>query len=389
MEGPSLLQRFQASMVIAGVGDAMGYYNGHWEFSLSGLKIHEEMNEKGGIAKLNISPPWFPVSDDTVMLIASAEAMIAVDKEQKGSKEYNQEIVVKNFIKEYLDCRDDFGGRAPGPTTLMSLAKLSKGLHWSKIEYNPRGGGCGGSMRSMCIGLRYANEKPEEKRADEKWDRSKIKRFKLTSTSIESGRLTHNNPIGFLGSYISALFTAYAIEGVEPVLWGQKLIDEDFESCMEYLRNHHQWEDYESDVANFFKKFKDYFALRKIYVEKYDYNSPLPIPQFPERYGVAERDEFYQSIAFEQRWGGSSGDDSCIIAYDALLGSKGDYEEFVKRGVLHGGDNDSTGCIGGAWFGAFYGMKGVPECNFKHLEKRKELEELGQRLFELYERDQH
>jgi ADP-ribosylarginine hydrolase len=51
-------------------------------------------------------------------------------------------------------------------------------------------------------------------------------------------------------------------------------------------------------------------------------------------------------------WGGASGHDSVLIAYDAFLGSKGDWTEFCLRGVLHGGDNDSTGCIGAAWFGA-------------------------------------
>jgi len=35
------------------------------------------------------------------------------------------------------------------------------------------------------------------------------------------------------------------------------------------------------------------------------------------------------------------------------------------RGVLHGGDNDSTGAIACAWFGALYGFTGVPECNYK------------------------
>jgi ADP-ribosylarginine hydrolase len=28
--------------------------------------------------------------------------------------------------------------------------------------------------------------------------------------------------------------------------------------------------------------------------------------------------------------------------------------------MLHGGDSDSTGTIAAAWYGALYGMKGVP-----------------------------
>jgi len=35
------------------------------------------------------------------------------------------------------------------------------------------------------------------------------------------------------------------------------------------------------------------------------------------------------------------------------------------RGVLHGGDNDSTGAIAGACFGALYGFTGVPKCHYE------------------------
>lgn len=51
--------------------------------------------------------------------------------------------------------------------------------------------------------------------------------------------------------------------------------------------------------------------------------------------------------------------DSVIIAYDAFLGCEGDWVELCNRAMLHGGDNDSTGAIAGAWFGAYYGYKGV------------------------------
>jgi ADP-ribosylarginine hydrolase len=71
----------------------------------------------------------------------------------------------------------------------------------------------------------------------------------------------------------------------------------------------------------------------------------------------------------------------CIIAYDALLGSTGNWKEFCLRGILHGGDNDSTGAIGAAWFGAFYGFKGVPEINYKNIEYRDRLEKLANELY--------
>ncbi len=33
--------------------------------------------------------------------------------------------------------------------------------------------------------------------------------------------------------------------------------------------------------------------------------------------------------------------------------------------MLHGGDNDSTGCIAGSFYGAIYGFNGVNEKNYK------------------------
>ena len=32
--------------------------------------------------------------------------------------------------------------------------------------------------------------------------------------------------------------------------------------------------------------------------------------------------------------------------------------------MLHGGDNDSTGCLAGAWYGALYGLNGVSKNNY-------------------------
>ena len=65
-------------------------------------------------------------------------------------------------------------------------------------------------------------------------------------------------------------------------------------------------------------------------------------PIFPDPYTVDIRDDFYSSVSYSG-WGGASGHDAPMIAYDALLGAGDSWEELCLRGMLHGGDNDSTG----------------------------------------------
>ena len=72
-----------------------------------------------------------------------------------------------------------------------------------------------------------------------------------------------------------------------------------------------------------------------------------------------------------------------MIAYDAFLSCGGSWEELCLRAILHGGDNDSTGTIAGAWFGANYGFKGVPANHYDELEDNLKLKIYGEQLFNL------
>ena len=107
-------------------------------------------------------------------------------------------------------------------------------------------------------------------------------------------------------------------------------------------------------------------------------------PKFPEKYELEQREQFYKSVALTG-WPGALGVDSVIIAYDALLHSKDNWEELCLSSMLHGGDSDSTGTIAAAWFGALYGMKGVPQEHINKMEGRDEALSLGSRLFDMVE----
>lgn len=97
------------------------------------------------------------------------------------------------------------GGRAPGPTTMSGLAKIDlMGNGWDKSKFRNSGGGCGGSMRSACIGLCFYADIVS----------------KLIPVAVESCRITHHHPTGYLGTVAAALFTALAILHVPIELWG-------------------------------------------------------------------------------------------------------------------------------------------------------------------------
>jgi ADP-ribosylglycohydrolase len=110
---------------------------------------------------------------------------------------------------------------------------------------------------------------------------------------------------------------------------------------------------------NYIKGWRKYLIIRNILDE--DENER---PNFPAKYGVQERDKFYASLS-KQNWSGSDGFDSVLIAYDSLLSSKENWEELCWKAMLHGGENDATGCIAGSLYGALYGLKGVPVTNYK------------------------
>eukprot|EP00731_Ephydatia_muelleri_P028920 Em0020g564a len=345
-----LEDRFVAAMVLGAVGDAMGYKNGMWEVCRLGVTIHSEVEKLGGVSALNLTRRDFMVSDDTVLHIATAEALVSEWKDK--------ETLYRTIAQKYIDGCRDMSGRAPGRATLEGVRKLRPKVHEGyRIPYTPRGGGCGAAMRSAPIGLRfYRPEQLED----------------LVEVAVESGRMTHNCPTGYLGSVATALFVSYSIQRRPINSWGKDLINT-LPVAWKYVeKTGKDVEQNREDWSYFEKRWADYLEERNLTDGKSE-------PRFPEKYGTQERDKFYKSVSFSG-CGGSSGHDAPMIAYDALLGAGTSWEELCLRGVLHGGDNDSTGIIAGSCWGAMYGFEGVPEVNYKNLEYKDRLISLGKKL---------
>ncbi|XP_048035467.1 ADP-ribosylarginine hydrolase isoform X3 [Megalobrama amblycephala] len=190
-------------MLLSGAGDALGYRNQLWEYNQSGPAIHQELQDLGGLKNISVELPDWPVSDDTVLHLATAEALAT----GKAGEELLHEIAF-----HYVEGMKDMEGRKPGPSSILGISQLRPGTEGGyKVPYNPEATGCGAAMRSMCIGLRYPH--PDQLSS-------------LVAVAVETGRMTHPHPTGFLGAVASALFTAYAVQRRPITTWGLGLLEE-------------------------------------------------------------------------------------------------------------------------------------------------------------------
>ena len=355
MEPPSLEEKFKACMVLSGVGDALGYKNGAYEFCRNGERINEDVDKNGGVLDIKVNKRDWMISDDTVMHIATAEGLVSNWKDK--------DELYMALAKQYCECMKDMAGRAPGLTCMGSVGHFRLTIPRGYIiPFNPRGGGCGAAMRSVPVGLLY-------NRPDQIKD--------LVAVSIESGRMTHNHPTGYLGSLASALFASYAIQNKPLIEWGAGLVAT-LDEAWKYIKEDGRDVEQNKENWSYFKEsWEKYLSLRGI-------TDGQAQAHFPDKYGIRERDAFYKSISFAGT-GGASGHDAPMIAYDALLSCGDSWEELCRRSMFHGGDSDSTGIIAAACWGAMYGYKDVPLGHYKNLEYRDRLEKLGEKLLHKFQ----
>ena len=341
------MNKINASIMLGSYFETVGFKNGEWEFnysfnikdfdfyiSLSNTLLNHFMI-LGGPHHINISN-WNS-SDDTILLIATMKAV----KNGGGIKNYTKEYInIYNLLKDEK--------RAAGITTLNSIRSLQLGI---PINISKTMGGNGCALRTPPIGLIWYNDYE-----------------KVIKESIIASILTHNYYMGFMGGVISALFTAFAMRNIDKFKWVDKLLE------LYYNKTIHKYYPAEHDINDLDDFMNYWIKYKEIRLDKFDLNNNNII-YFNERHKLLL--SFYPNYNEKTSWKymATSGLDVCIFTYDCLLITS-DIYSFMTLVCIHPGDNDTTGIIGGAWYGALYGLSNFDENRFKELEFYKELSKL-------------
>lgn len=407
--------KYIACMLLHALGDTIGFKNTEWEFSEGGyertLKKVYEFISLGGITGINLKG-WL-VSDDTIMHMQTARAMIKYS--DNSSVDTMGKLLVDYFLEALGQFEIEGKKRAPGIATMKSLIRLKDGGKWDNNPYNIYSGGSGASMRSLCIGMRFP--KSED-------------RHKLIQFAIESGRITNNSAVGYLGGVASALFASLAIEGIDIKKWPFVLLELfDNGTIQKYIKlSERGYDSYIKDSPIFIEKWHRYvddkfddkrnvivrqsninlvyrckyynetFGFRQKFVNKNNGNGSTRditnvdggkgvVRAFGSRENIIKNNNIVDIKGDEidnrndAGFIGSGGDDSVIIAYDALIDCNGNWEKLVYYSMLHMGDSDTTGAIAGGLYGLLYGIDNVGDHLLKHLEYKDELVKLGNDLY--------
>lgn len=353
--------KYVSAFVLHALGDTIGYKNGDWEFyeqqkndMVPSLEKLCEFIDLGGINDINLNK-W-RVSDDTILHMAIGNSLL----ENCNSYDELLNITKKNFIIAANQMNIDHSegrSRAIGKSTLKYIVKMYEGENWKTFKYDKNSIGNGVAMRSLCIGLAFFGNENREK---------------LINYTLDTGHMTHPNPIGILGGVSTALFTSFAIEDIHIYKWPYKML-EIIESKII------------SDKMNDRKAYLNFIDTWKVYLEARFVNGK-PIKTRTHT-NIIHRNFYYETLLQNKTPEyplGVNGHDTVIIAYDSLIDSESCWEKLVVYSMLNNFDTDTIGAIAGGLYGVMYGQTNIPKNNLMYLEFSEELHKIGEKMYKKY-----
>jgi ADP-ribosylglycohydrolase len=374
--------KYIATIVLHALGDTIGYKNGYWKEikyinqNLT-IEILYDFISQGGINQINIEN-WI-LSNISLFHMGIAHALIdnavmndsksnnsesensSSDKSKNSEKDDLLSDIKNYFMSIYNGIMSDLKkgkNRNIGSTMKKYIQKFPND-DARKDPFDILSGGNACAVRSSCIGLAFYGEENREK---------------LINIAIESSRITHNSPIGYLGGLSVAFFVALAIEGVNYISWPEKLLALlSTKSVKKFIRDKEESKEY----GNYIKYWEKYIDLR--------FDDGIPIKSKAQK-NLIFRSSFHYDNFTKNTPGnvlGDSGFSSVIMAYDALLDAEDKFETLLIYSSLHWGDSEATGAIACSFYGALYGFKNTSEI-MKKIEFYDKQKELGKKLFDKY-----
>ncbi|KAF7478100.1 hypothetical protein GHT09_010812 [Marmota monax] len=109
------MEKFTAAMLLGSVGDALGYANVCRENSALG-SVQEELQKIGGLDHLVLSPGKWPVSDNTIMHLATAEAL--------ATDFWCLDDLYREMVRCYVEAIEKLPERRQDPATVEGCSLL-------------------------------------------------------------------------------------------------------------------------------------------------------------------------------------------------------------------------------------------------------------------------
>lgn len=366
--------KYIACVVLHSLGDTIGFKNGEWEFNFfkkiedDSLEILFDFISLGGINNINLKD-WY-VSDDTFLNHAIIEALILSNK--NNIYDLTGKKLVEKLDSMYNLYEEKGINRYAGNVSINMIESIKKYKKDGRdLPYNPLSGGSGCAMRTLGIGMAYFGLE---------------NRKQLIEIAINTSRMTHNSPIGYLGGLATALFCAFAVETIHPHKWPFLLMDIlENQQVKEYITSDEEQLDYEL-FLKYWRRYIDLrFNNRKLIKTKAYNNLIYRTLNYQTKFTPSADNILLISGEIEKgEVFGSTGYSAPIVAYDCLIDAENNWEKLVIYSMLNIGDSDTIGSIAGGLYGLLYGMDNVPKNNLQHLELKEHSTKLGSLLYSKY-----